>query len=166
MKPRKERLRSKTRLKPTELARGDKPLARNRELKSRGPIKPRRPRVTSAERAARDLLRVRSGGWCEMCGNAPAKEYQHRKPKARGSKAQLWDITNALHVCGHGNAWGCHGLLHTEPLWAVARGYTIEGEMAVPGGVPCLRRGEWVWLTPGGGVEPLTVQELDEMGAA
>lgn len=142
------------------------PQARSGLQPGRPPVKPRRPARTSPERKARDLLVVRSGGWCEVCGNAPAREYQHRVGRAHCSgQPREWDVRNALHVCGRGNYAGCHGDIHQNPAWAMERGWMVAS-WRDEATVPCLRRGEWVWLTPGGGVVPLSQDELAGLGGA
>ena len=80
----------------------------------RSPLKPYRPTVTATERAARDLVRARSGGWCEVrlpgvCLGRAANMH-HRKNRSQGGK---WAASNLLDLCGSGTT-GCHGVL-TDP---------------------------------------------------
>ncbi|MGE0300918.1 MAG: hypothetical protein AB7R99_29945, partial [Pseudonocardia sp.] len=81
--------------------------------------------MTPAERRARQLVTARSGGVCEVCGVAPAREFQHRKARVHGG---AWSADNGLHVCGHGNVTGCHGLIHQHPALAYDRdrGWSVQ----------------------------------------
>lgn len=77
----------------------------------RSAMKPYRPTVTAAERAARDLVRARSGGWCEVripgvCLGRAANMH-HRKNRSQGGRA---DAANLVDLCGSGST-GCHGAL-------------------------------------------------------
>jgi hypothetical protein len=125
----------------------------------KGPVKQRKPVVTPEEKDARDCVKARSGGWCEACGRNPVHDYQHRKARAHCTKAELWDVANALHVCGFGNLSGCHGDIHGEPVWAKDRGYTVESHQD-PASTPVLRRGEWVLLDSQGGWEPVNPETI------
>jgi hypothetical protein len=83
--------------------------------------------LTPEEEAARDLVRRRSGGWCELridgvCQGA-ATNYQHRRATAHGGPTTA---SNGIDVCGMGNVSGCHGYLHQNPTEAVAKGWTVK----------------------------------------
>lgn len=151
-----------TPLRRTQLSRGDKPLQRSNLKPGRPPIKPRKlPSVTAAETAGRAVVKVRSGGVCEiwMCGGARAKDWSHR---VRRGQQGSWSPVNGLAACRE-----CHSTITTHP-WACdaeRKGWALRS-FQDPARVPCLRRGEWVWLTPGGGVEALTATELQQMGGA
>lgn len=54
---------------------------------------------------ARRIVRLRSGGTCELCGRAKATSWAHRGPRSHGG---LWTPVNGLDLCGDGVA-GCHG---------------------------------------------------------
>lgn len=90
------------------------------------------------------MVKERSGGVCEGCGQRPATQIHHRKFRARGGGHQ---VSNLLHLCGSGNAAGCHGLAHSAypPL-----GWTIPSGVAVPAHEPVLYRGERVLLDDAG----------------
>lgn len=149
-------------LRRTPLARGDKPLARSALSPGRPPVKPRKlPTVTAAETAGRAAVRARSGGVCEiwMCGGARAHDWSHRVRRGQGGS---WSPANGLDACRD-----CHSTITTHP-WtcdAEAKGWALRST-AVPERTPCLRRGEWVWLLPSGGVEPLSAAELVMFGGA
>jgi hypothetical protein len=174
IKRRKEMNRTELKRK-TPLARGTSWLARTpfrSKAKagsvetSSGPVKPRRRTgpVTTGEKLARALVKIRSGGLCELCG-APATEYQHRKAKAHCSKAELWAPANGLAVCGHGNIWGCHGLIHQNPTWAKSHGYTVASCLD-PHEVPVRKDGLLVWFFDDGSTEPLDLTEVAKWVAA
>ena len=173
MKPRKRlqqktELKRKTPLQRTELKRtGDSFNSGIRN--SSGPVKrrkavlPRHPGPQSPEeRAGRDLLKQRSGGRCEVgvpgvCIGVGVV-WSHRKRRSQSGKAEKWCVTNGL--------WGC-GLceLHLTEFGATARvrslGWTVHPSVD-PARVPVWRRGQYVWLTPDGGFEPLDMTEIAE----
>jgi hypothetical protein len=79
-------------------------------MKRSGPIR-YRPTITVDERAARLLVRIRSGGWCEVrlpgvCLGRAANMH-HRKNRSQGGRA---DAANLVDLCGSGTT-GCHGAL-------------------------------------------------------
>jgi len=72
---------------------------------------------------AKTIIRTRSGDRCEGCNERPATQFHHRKYKSRGG----WgNPANGFHLCGFGNAAGCHGIAHTglgaERGWSVSSG--------------------------------------------
>jgi hypothetical protein len=148
MKPRKP-LQRRTPLRATAS------LPRSTRL-SRGPVKARREPAGGQEQQARLIVHGRAGGRCEICREAWATNYQHRKGKAHCSPAELWDPANGLAVCGQGNYSGCHGRLHQNPAEAYGNGWSVRSGHD-PAEQPVLRRGEWVWLRPDGTVEPVRV---------
>lgn len=87
------------------------------------------------ETAARLLVRSRSTGTCELCGDKPAINWSHRKSRAQGG---LWRPSNGLDLCGSGTT-GCHGWLTHEPLLAAAGGWQLLRDPRDPAEVP-------VWL--------------------
>jgi hypothetical protein len=102
---------------------------------------------------------------CEVCGSARATNYQHRKGKAHCSAYELWAPSNGLDVCGHGNASGCHGLIHTNPRAAKRNGWTVPS-WGDPRTTPVFVRSERVLLDDEGGTERyVPVEGEDEAGA-
>lgn len=78
------------------------------------------------ERLARQRVRERSGGNCEVrhpevC-QGRATNFQHRKNR---SQAGGWSPSNGIDVCGSGTT-GCHGWIHANPAEATARGWTVK----------------------------------------
>lgn len=55
-------------------------------------------------------VEARSGGTCEVCHVMPANDIHHRRYLSRGG---MHNIANLIHLCGHGNASGCHGEAHS-----------------------------------------------------
>lgn len=94
------------------------------------------------EKEARRLVRERSGGVCEICGEQKATNFQHRKPKAH---AGAWSASNGLDVCGMGNAFGCHGYLHQNPDMACENGWSVKS-WDDESQVPVLTVQGWVFL--------------------
>lgn len=85
------------------------------------------------EREARRIVRLRSGGVCEVCGGERATNFQHRKNRSQGG---LWLASNGLDVCGSGT-WGCHGRIHARPQEAYRNGWSVKS-WADPALVPFL----------------------------
>lgn len=80
--------------------------------------------------AVRDALATRSGGICEVCHAAVATDAHHRQYRSRGGRHL---IQNLVHVCGPGNAFGCHGDAHgSAPL----EGVSINSWMTDPARIP------------------------------
>lgn len=90
--------------------------------------------------AAQKVIKARSGGVCEACGVKRAEQIHHRLYKSRGG---FGNPANGLHVCGLGNADGCHGIAHTaigEQLgWSIRSGFD-------PAVVPVFHKAaQWWW---------------------
>ena len=77
---------------------------------ARKPLKSVPRPVSPEERRTRKVVRKRSGDLCERCG-ARATNMSHRKPVSQGG---LWEPANLIHLCGMGNASGCHGWVHKD----------------------------------------------------
>lgn len=143
-------------------------------MKRGGPIKTKRPTadVRRAEESARLTVWARASqphghAVCEVCGERPATNYQHRKGKAHCSKSELWAPSNGLAVCGHGNLpTGCHGLrIHLDPNEAKKNGWIVE-PWRDPLKKRVLRRGEWVRFDDHGEMTPAPDEDEDERGVA
>lgn len=142
-------------------------------MKRGGRIKTKRPNadMRRAEESARIKVWARASqphghALCEVCGERPPTEYQHRKGKAHCSKAERWAPSNGLAVCGHGNYSGCHGeRIHQQPDEAKANGWTVE-PWSDPRKKRVLRRGEWVRFDDQGGMSPAPDEDEDERGVA
>lgn len=149
----------KARLNPgvKQLRRGA--LVRNAEktrqaaekAKIRKPLVAKRQPVTPEERRARKVVRARSQGTCEVCGRAPATNFQHRQGKAQMG---AWTAENGLDVCGMGNVSGCHGAIHQSPALAYERGWSVRSTHD-PAAQPVWLAGRgWSYLTADGGIVP------------
>lgn len=114
-------------------------MSRTAAAASRKPLVAKRQPVTAEERQARKLVRGRSEGTCEVCGRAPATNFQHRQGKAHQG---AWSAENGLDVCGMGNVSGCHGAIHQNPAIAYERGWSVRST-SDPATTP-------VWLASGG----------------
>lgn len=105
------------------------------------------------ESRTRRLVKQRSEGVCERCGDRNADTMHHRRLR---SQRGPWTPSNILHLCGDGTRL-CHGELTNT------NGRRAEYERAgwiVPSGqdwlaMPVRRRGQWVLLDDDGGFEPL-----------
>lgn len=78
-----------------------------------------------------DLVRDRSGGMCEGCLVRPAADIHHRRFLSRDGKHNL---ANLAHLCGNGNAAGCHGDAHSGACpdgWSISA-WERRSEDSVP----------------------------------
>ncbi len=75
-----------------------------------------------------DDLQARCCGYCEVCGRfigtLEPPNIHHVLPRSKGGKD---DVGNLLAVCWVAN-WitdteGCHEQIHTNAIWAKAKGY-------------------------------------------
>lgn len=115
------------------------------------------------EERARAIVKARASvdgtPVCEVCGVAPMDEYQHRKARIHCTTAELWDPANGLAVCGRGNLndGRCHGRIHSgSPTEAYANGWSVRSSLD-PTDIPCLRRGQLVWLRSDGTYIPVSL---------
>lgn len=116
--------------------------------------------MTGFSPAVLRALKVRSGGVCEGCGLAEAKEAHHCQYRSRQGPDVLG---NALHLCGWGNHTGCHGIAHSgakgEAIgWAIRSGHD---PLLVPKFIVLRGVKTWVRFDNDGGHE--TVHELDAL---
>lgn len=96
---------------------------------------------------ARWIVDRRAAGRCEICGERPPSEHQHRIRRGAGGSSRNPAIhrpSSLLAVCRP-----CHVKADTateryENGWSVRRGTD-------PAATPVLYRGEWVLLDDGGG---------------
>lgn len=94
----------------------------------------------------KDVVRERSEGLCERCGNrltknvngAPedkhARSIHHRQPKRCGGKDQ---VVNLVNIC-----ITCHRCIHADEKKAALEGWIVIGRY--PGNVPFLSWRGWV----------------------
>ncbi len=104
------------------------------------------------------IIKARSGGICEGCGNAPAREMHHCQYRSRLGPSVAG---NALHLCGWGNHTGCHGKAH-DGAKAEAIGWSIRSRhdpLLVPKLVFIHGLPQWVRFDNDGGHE--VVHEAD-----
>lgn len=112
------------------------------------PLSSARPKVSDAEKRARELVYARSGWVCEGCRQARAAEWAHRVTRRVGP----WCPANGLHLCNDLTARpdkrGCHEWCHgkdrpeaealgwilrthhdylTYPVWLPAHGLVLLG---------------------------------------
>jgi len=77
----------------------------------------------ASEGRAREILRQRSGGACEVCDQARAVEMHHRRKPGR-----VWCPCNLLHLCSR-----CHHVrIEGDPAAAKIQGWWVEPGAAVP----------------------------------
>lgn len=74
------------------------------------------------ETTCREIVRIRSGGVCEVCGKHRAESMHHRKNRSQGGK---WTPGNILHTCGDGTR-GCHGWITEHPALAHSSGHAVK----------------------------------------
>jgi hypothetical protein len=113
-------------------------------------VKNNRAKVTAAERNARKVVRTRSGGICEICGNAQATNFGHRKNRSQGGQ---WSASNGLDLCGSGTT-GCHGHATVNPALARSRGWAVLSTDD-PAEMPVFLASQgWVFLLDDGSTTP------------
>lgn len=95
-----------------------------------------------------ELLDVRSGGFCEVCGVADMLEHHHRRGRGQGStkRPESTAVTNALVVCR-----SCHRLIESYRSVALMLGWAVR-QAADPAAQPVLYRGLWVRLDDDGSI--------------
>lgn len=86
------------------------------------------------ETVARQVVRQRSSGRCELCATTRAASWSHRRSRGQGG---LWAPSNGCDLCGDG-VRGCHGWVEANPRLAAAGGWRIR-DRRTPDRVP-------VWL--------------------
>lgn len=97
------------------------PLARTGWLTRRPPAvkhRPCKPGAHIGEHRARRLVRARSGGLCEICGQREATQWHHRKNRSQGG---LWTPANGLDVC----VW-CHSQVTNTRTEYYLLGWCVE----------------------------------------
>lgn len=101
-------------------------------------------------KAAVKVVKERSKGICECCGNSLGTNMHHRKNRSQGG---LWSPDNLLHLCGSGTA-GCHGYITEHPAESYAHGWSVKsGNGMVPEKIPVKLCNGWHLLYVGGGTE-------------
>lgn len=101
-----------------------------------------RPRDTGPNATTRDVVWIRAGGRCEVCGNPLAGvlgfSRHHRLPRRMGgsSRPELNTPANLILLCGSGTT-GCHGRIESNREQAYAEGLLLH-DGADPAAVPVL----------------------------
>lgn len=127
---------------------GSTPLQRATRL-TRTAAARKRPERTREEVEARRLVAQRSGGVCEVCGNATATNFHHRKGKGQGG---AWAPSNGLHLCGSGST-GCHGHVTTHPQVSREQGWSVPSYLDPLRTPVWLARHGWAFLDDHGTFE-------------
>lgn len=133
-------------VRKTPMPRGDTQLRRTA-------MKPYRPTATSDERTARQLVRGRSLGLCEIrlddiCTDR-ATDWSHRESKGVGGK---WRAANGLDACRQ-----CHRYITEHPALAYEHGWFVRSHQD-PAEVPVLIHNattghDWVLLDDNGNLQ-------------
>ena len=146
MPPRKTPLTSSTPLSRTSLPPRTTPMPRTgrKPVGARSkPLSSARPKQTAEERRGRKLLRLRSGGRCEIGSGCPGQEAHHRQNRSQGGS---WDVANLLHLC-HAH----HLHVTTHPAAARQQGWAVLSTDD-PADVPVWLAGRgFTYLTADGG---------------
>lgn len=132
-------------MKRSEPLKRTTPLRSVTPLKAKQPKKPSQPKRDPAEQPARDVVRQRSGGVCEACGSAEAREWHHRKNRSQGGE---WSAANGLHLCPPDHKW-----VTEHPEQAAMNGWALRS-WEDPLTKPVYYRGRWVVLDSEGGLTP------------
>lgn len=101
-------------------------------------------RGSTVDPALRRLVRARSGGTCECCGDPLSLIFQahHRKLRSRGGQDSA---ANLLALCGL-----CHRRIHNRVAWASEHGFIVsayDDPATVAVAIGC---DSWSLLTPDG----------------
>lgn len=84
------------------------------------PLSAARQAKAAAERSSKRIVKARSGGVCEGCGQARANDWSHRVGEGVGGP---WCPSNGLHLC----RIACHGFIGAEPTAARdLRGWRLD----------------------------------------
>jgi len=118
-----------------------KPVTASQE---RQPTRPNAKVDKGSQHQGRTLVAARSGGLCEICALAPAREWHHRKNRSQGG---TWAASNGMHLCIADHAW-----ITGHPAQATRNGWTVRSHED-PAVTRCYRRGLWVLLKDDGSVE-------------
>jgi hypothetical protein len=76
------------------------------------------PERVWSETAGKREVHARSGGDCELGApgcHGKAREVDHTW--GRRGEVDPHDPSKLLHLCGHGNQDGCHGLVSSSRMW-------------------------------------------------
>lgn len=114
-------------------------------------------RATGFSVVVRALIRDRSGGCCEVCGEwSSDMQHHHRRARGMGStkRPETNMPANGLLLCG-----SCHRHVESHRALAYENGWLVH-QTASPRDVAVLRRGEWVELDDLGGVNPVERQAV------
>lgn len=107
---------------------------------------------------ARELVWLRDGSYCQMCGqsivNIP-NSCHHRINRGMGGRADLERPSLLIRACGDG-VLGCHGRVTSHPLWAGRIGWLLpkNNPQIDPTREPILTIWGWVTLDDLGGRTP------------
>lgn len=114
--------------------------------------------MSGDEKAARAIIRERSNGVCEVCGQGRAVDASHRLGRGQGGP---WSASNLLHTCRQ-----CHQAMHQSPTRAYAFGQHLRSG-AIPADEPVRTRHGWVRLDDLGGMiaAPVDVAMPDDISA-
>lgn len=113
--------------------------------------------VTGFSPQVRDVIIERGGGMCERCGALPGTQAHHRRPRGMGGSKRHDTNTpaNGLWACDL-----CHDWVERNRTEARKEGWLIR-QADKASETKVLRRGEWVLLDDGGGVDPYLEREAD-----
>lgn len=102
------------------MPRPTKPLERNTPL-SRSPMR-RTPPKSGIPQSVREIVRLRSGGICEInavCVASPAVHQHHRKLRSQGGRHVPGNLLDCCALC--------HAYAHAHPALSYERGWLIRG---------------------------------------
>ena len=108
---------------------------------------------------AKELVRQRSQGCCELCGTrASEPQYHHRRPRGMGGtrRKESGDTANALFL-----HFKCHERIERNRTEALDRGWLIR-QSDEPTIVPVFRIGEWVVLNNDGTYTVIKIKQESE----
>lgn len=108
-------------------------------------------------KATRELLDIRSGLLCELCGVRLSTNTHHRRAGGMGGSRHRpgqHDVVNLLRLCGSGNVTGCHGDIESNRDRSYDLGLLVRRTVSNVAAVPVKLCHGWVLLTADGLYSP------------
>lgn len=109
--------------------------------------------MTGFPKKVRDLVMLRAGGFCEICGWHQPTQIHHRRARGMGStkRPETNSASNALAVC-----LDCHAMAESKRQLSLTNGWLVR-QNHTPAETPVLRYSGWVLLDDLGYTTPAVI---------